>query len=92
MFHRTSPSTIDQVLPRLAHVHAKFFGIDEHGEEPTIPYADILTRLRDGGFAGALCSEYLSWQAADETDSFDQVRAHHAMMRRLWAAETGALA
>jgi sugar phosphate isomerase/epimerase len=87
MFHRTDVDTIDQVLPHLAHVHAKFFGIDEHGEEPTIPYEAILGRLRDGGFAGALSSEYLSWRAADETDSFEQVRAHHAMMRRLWTAE-----
>jgi Xylose isomerase-like TIM barrel len=88
MFHRTDPATIDQVLPHLAHVHAKFFGIDEHGEEPTIPYEAILGRLRDGGFSGALSSEYLSWRQAHETDSFDQVRAHHAMMRRLWAAES----
>jgi sugar phosphate isomerase/epimerase len=87
MFHRTAPETIDQVLPHLAHVHAKFFGIDEHGDEPTIPYAEILSRLRDGGFTGALSSEYLSWRDADETDSFEQVRAHHAMMRRLWTAE-----
>lgn len=88
MFHRTDPATIDQVLPHLAHVHAKFFGIDEHGEEPTIPYDAILGRLRDGGFAGALSSEYLSWRQAHETDSVEQVRAHHAMMRRLWAAES----
>jgi sugar phosphate isomerase/epimerase len=87
MFHRTDVSTIDQVLPHLAHVHAKFFGIDEQREEPTIPYADILPRLRDGGFTGALSSEYLSWRQAHETDSFDQVAAHHAMMRRLWGAE-----
>jgi sugar phosphate isomerase/epimerase len=86
MFHRTDPSTIDQVLPHLAHVHAKFFGIDEHGEEPTIPYDTILARLREGGFAGALSSEYVSWRQAHETDSFDQVAAHHAMMRRHWTA------
>jgi sugar phosphate isomerase/epimerase len=89
MFHRTDPSTVDQVLPHLAHVHTKFFGIDEHGEEPTIPYDAILARLRDGGFSGALSSEYLSWRAAHETDSFDQVLAHHAMMRRLWTAGSG---
>jgi sugar phosphate isomerase/epimerase len=87
MFHRTAPEAIDQVLPHLAHVHAKFFGIDAHGEEPTIPYGEILGRLRDGGFTGVLSSEYLSWRDAQETDSFEQVRAHHAMMRRLWTAE-----
>jgi sugar phosphate isomerase/epimerase len=86
MFHRTDPATIDQVLPHLAHVHAKFFGIDERGEEPTIPYDAILPRLRDGGFTGALSSEYLSWRQAHETDSFDQVAAHHSMIRRLWGA------
>jgi sugar phosphate isomerase/epimerase len=89
MFHRTEPATIDQVLPHLAHVHAKFFGIDADGEEPTIPYEAILGRLRKGGYTGALSSEYLSWRAADETDSFEQVRAHHAMMRRLWATAAG---
>jgi sugar phosphate isomerase/epimerase len=92
MFHRTDPSTIDPTLPHLAHVHAKFFGIDDHGEEPTIPYDLVLARLRDGGYEAALSSEYLSWRAAGETDSFDQVRAHHAMMRRLWAAGTEAVA
>jgi sugar phosphate isomerase/epimerase len=84
MFHRTEVESIDAVLPHLAHVHAKFFGMVD-GEEPAIPYADILARLRDGGFDGALSSEYLSWRAADETDSFDQVQAQHAMMRRHWA-------
>jgi sugar phosphate isomerase/epimerase len=91
MFHRTDPSTIDQVLAHLAHVHAKFFGIDEHGEEPTIPYDAILARLRDGGFTGALSSEYLSWRQADETDSYDQVARHHAMMSRLWGAASEAV-
>src|SRR4051794_19879886 len=49
MFGRTSVDSVDDVLPHLAHVHAKFFEIVD-GEEPTIPYDALLARLRDGGY------------------------------------------
>jgi sugar phosphate isomerase/epimerase len=79
MFRRAAPETLDAVIPWLAHVHAKFFGII-NGEEPAIPYADILRRL--ARYDGALVSEYAAL-AANGNDSLAEVRAHQAMLRRL---------
>ncbi len=84
MFLRTEPATLRAVLPHLAHVHGKFFGIDASGQEPCIPYGEILAILRDGGYAGAIASEYLTFKPLTELDSAQQVRAHHQMIRRLW--------
>jgi hypothetical protein len=84
MFVRTAPETLDAVLPHLAHVHAKFFGIVD-GEEPAIPYAEILERL--AGYDGALVSEY-SGLHPTATDSLTQVRAHQDMLRRLMCSRS----
>ncbi len=86
MFLRTEPATLHAVLPHLVHVHAKFFGIDASGDEPCIPYAEILAILRGAGYAGAIASEYLTFKPLAELDSARQVRAHHQMIRRLWEA------
>ncbi len=86
MFLRTSPDTLRLVLPHLVHVHGKFFGIDADGEEPCVPYPEILGALRHGGYTGAIASEYLTWKPLTDLDAVAQVAAHHRMVRRHWGA------
>jgi sugar phosphate isomerase/epimerase len=86
MFLRTSPDTLPLVLPYLVHVHGKFFGLDADGEEPCIPYPEILGVLREGGYTGAIASEYLTWTPLSQLDAITQVAAHHRMVRRHWGA------
>jgi sugar phosphate isomerase/epimerase len=89
MFHRNPVADLELVLPYLAHVHAKFFGIDGSGAEPAIDYPAVVAALRSGGYRGVVSSEYISWAPAGALDSFEQVAAHHAMIRALWASPVG---
>ena len=43
------------------HVHGKFFGIDENGEEPSVPVRDLVRLLVENGYNGAISSEYEGW-------------------------------
>ena len=86
MFHRHPVADLELVLPYLAHVHGKFFHIDGSGTEQAIDYPAAVAALRAGGYEGVVSSEYISWAPADALDSFEQVAAHHQMVRTLWAA------
>lgn len=39
-------------------VHGKFFEVTDDLEEYSIPYAEVVRALRDGGFHGYIVSEY----------------------------------
>ena len=43
------PARVDDwlaIAPWIKHVHGKFFGIDENGEEPSVPVRDLVTPAR----------------------------------------------
>ena len=86
MFHRNPVADLELVMPYLAHVHGKFFGIDACGAEPAIDYPSVVAALRRGGYEGIVSSEYISWAPAAALDSLDQVAAHHRMLRTVWQA------
>jgi sugar phosphate isomerase/epimerase len=86
MFHRNPVADLELVMPFLAHVHGKFFGIDAAGAEPAIDYPAVVAALRRKGYGGVISSEYISWAPAGALDSFDQVAAHHRMLRTMWEA------
>jgi sugar phosphate isomerase/epimerase len=86
MFHRNPAADLELVMPYLAHVHGKFFGVDACGAEPAIDYPSVVAALRRGGYEGIVSSEYISWAPAGALDSLDQVAAHHRMLRTMWQA------
>ncbi|MGN7950343.1 sugar phosphate isomerase/epimerase family protein [Microbacterium sp. 22215] len=58
------PAPIDgwrEIMPWIRHVHGKFFGIDETGEEPSVPVRDLIALLVESGYNGAISSEYEGW-------------------------------
>ncbi|MFD1715444.1 sugar phosphate isomerase/epimerase family protein [Amnibacterium flavum] len=80
------PRRLLDYMPFIHHVHAKFYDIDESGEEYSIPYGEIISVLKEGGYDGYLSSEYEGnrhIQDAFEVDSVEQVRRHQEMMARL---------
>ena len=66
------------------HVHAKFYDIDEHGDEPAIDYAAIVGEFVRGGYSGFFSSEWEGHAFADlgEADPVDLVRKQHDLIRR----------
>lgn len=76
------PHMWTEIMPRVVHVHGKFFDIDEDGNEPSVPYADLMRVFADAGYEGTISSEWegSSWAAAP--DGFAMVSRHQALMRR----------
>lgn len=84
MFGRENPDDWRELLPRVRHVHGKFYDIDDDLVSPSIDYG---TLMRIFGEAEATFSMSSEWEGhayvdADEQDAFDMVTRHHAMCRR----------
>ncbi|WP_196804079.1 TIM barrel protein [Marmoricola sp. URHB0036] len=70
-----------EILPWVRHVHGKFFGIDERGEEPSVPVRALVAQLVEEGYDGAISSEYEGWHWNYWDDAFDIVTAEQAVQR-----------
>src|SRR3954465_7798149 len=71
-------------LPQIVHVHAKFYDIDEHGDEPAIDYPELVRVFVEGGYAGFFSSEWEGHAFADlgQADPIDPARRQHHLIRR----------
>ncbi len=72
-------------VPHIFNVHGKFYEMDENCVEASIPYREVLEVLVEGGYEGYIDSEYEGQRLTQDafvTDSCEQVRRHHVMMRR----------
>ncbi|MDS2173430.1 sugar phosphate isomerase/epimerase [Nesterenkonia sp. CL21] len=70
-----------EIMPWIRHVHGKFFGIDDHGEEPSVPVRDLISQLVENGYSGAVSSEYEGWHWNDWQSPFDIIRDEQALQR-----------
>lgn len=72
------------IMPRIFHVHTKFYDIDDDGNEPAMDVPRIIRQFVDGGYRGYLSSEWEGHAFADlgEADPIDLVRKQHALIRR----------
>ena len=78
------PARVDdwrEIMPWIRHVHGKFFGIDEHGEEPSVPVRELVTLLVENGYSGAVSSEYEGWHWNSWQSPFDIIRGEQAVQR-----------
>ncbi|GAA1061501.1 sugar phosphate isomerase/epimerase family protein [Agromyces bracchium] len=72
------------IMPQTFHVHAKFYDIDEHGDEPAMDIPRIVRQFVVGGYRGYLSSEWEGHAFSDlgEADPIDLVQKQHVLMRR----------
>jgi len=84
-FGRQDPKAWLALVPYVAHAHAKFWELDDSGDEPTVRNAELLAVLRDGGYSGVVCSEWggNAWVEAEDVDAFELTRRHLALLRDL---------
>ena len=78
------PARVDdwlEIMPWIRHVHGKFFGIDENGEEPSVPVRDLIALLVEHGYSGAISSEYEGWHWNHWQSPFDIIRGEQAVQR-----------
>lgn len=88
----TNPSALLQHIPRIFHIHAKFYEMLDSYTEYSIPFEEIIPVLIKGGYNGYLSSEYEGnrhIQDVYEVDSVEQVRRQQEMFRRLLGEEAG---
>jgi len=81
-----NPKWLLPYIPRMLHIHAKFYEMTSDCVEPSIPYDEIVPILVKGGYQGYLSSEYEGQrhiQDLGEVDSVEQVRRQHAMFKKL---------
>jgi sugar phosphate isomerase/epimerase len=77
-----SPEKWAEIIPKVVHVHGKFFDIDEQGEEPSIDYGALMRVFAQSGYSGTISSEWEGSGWASEPDGFAMVTAHQRMLRR----------
>jgi len=72
------------IMPQIFHVHAKFYDINEAGDEPAMDIPRIVRQFVKGGYKGYLSSEWEGHAFSDlgESDPIDLVKKQHALMRR----------
>ena len=78
------PARVDdwlEIMPWIRHVHGKFFGIDEDGEEPSVPVRDLIRLLVENGYNGAISSEYEGWHWNNWQSAFEIVAGEQAVQR-----------
>jgi len=72
-----------EIIPQTVHLHGKFYGFDENGDEPSIDYAAILKVFYEGGYRGYVSSEYEGTAFTDEFTGFEMVQKHHALCKKI---------
>jgi sugar phosphate isomerase/epimerase len=72
------------IMPQILHVHAKFYDIDENGDEPAIDYPALVRTFVDGGYRGYWSSEWEGHAFAElgDVDPLLLVRRQHDLIRR----------
>jgi sugar phosphate isomerase/epimerase len=83
MHGRMDPRAWEELMPRVVHVHGKFYGIDEDGDEPSIDHETIMDVLVRAGYTGSISSEWEGHAYTDAMDGYEVCRAHHDLCRRL---------
>jgi len=88
LFGRQDPRDWAEIGRWIVHVHGKFFEIDESGNEPAVPYPELVQMLVDVGYDGFVSSEWEGWHWIEGRDGFAEIEKHHALLRRLIADAT----
>jgi sugar phosphate isomerase/epimerase len=89
MHGHVPPREWADIMPRIVHVHAKFYDIDDQGDEPAIDYSELVRVFVEGGYSGFFSSEWEGHAFADldEADPVDLIRKQHALIRQAITAE-----
>jgi len=85
MFGRMPVEQLAELLPYTKHIHGKFYGVDASGNEPSLPYPELMALLKREGYQGTISAEWEGHAFTEEPIGFEQVRAWKAMCERLLA-------
>jgi sugar phosphate isomerase/epimerase len=83
MHGRMDPARWAELMPRVVHVHGKFYWIDEDGNEPSIDHETIMRVLVEAGYTGSISTEWEGHAYTDAASGYDMCRGHQDLCRRL---------
>ena len=83
MHGRMDPRRWEEIMPQVVHVHGKFYGIDEQGDEPSIDHETIMDVLVQAGYTCYISSEWEGHAYTDAVSGYDMCRGHQDLCRRL---------
>ena len=66
-------------------MQAKFFAVGPDGVEPCVPYRELVSILRDAGYAGRVHSEFEGFLWSDDLDALEQVAWQQRHLTELWS-------
>jgi len=89
LFGKQDPRDWAEIGEWIVHVHGKFFEIDDTGNEPAVPYPELVQTLVDVGYDGFISSEWEGWHWIEGRDGFAEIERHHALLRRLIGEASG---
>ncbi|HVB33460.1 MAG TPA: TIM barrel protein [Patescibacteria group bacterium] len=81
-FGHSDPQSLNRIMPHIVHIHGKFFGIDQSGTESAVRFPEIVSVLKNGGYAGSISCEYEGHHWTGERDVLEQIRALQALIVR----------
>ncbi|MFF0911629.1 DUF6379 domain-containing protein [Microbacterium enclense] len=83
MHGHVDPREWADIMPQILHVHAKFYDIDDDGQEPAIDYPELVRVFVEGGYRGFWSSEWEGHAFAElgEVDPLLLVRRQHDLIR-----------
>jgi sugar phosphate isomerase/epimerase len=89
MFARNDPRRWLEIMPRVIHVHAKFYELEADGTDASVPHHELFDVLRESGYEGFVSSEWEAhaWADLEDADGFEMVRRHQELYRQLLAQE-----
>jgi hypothetical protein len=89
MFARNDPRRWLEIMPRVIHVHAKFYELEADGSDASVPHHELFDVLLAGGYDGFVSSEWEAhaWADLEDADGFEMVRRHQELYRNLLAQQ-----
>jgi len=89
MFARNDPRQWLEIMPRVVHVHAKFYELEADGTDASVPHHELFDVLREGNYQGFVSSEWEAhaWADLEDADGFEMVRRHQELYRTLLAQQ-----
>ncbi|WP_285136542.1 DUF6379 domain-containing protein [Microbacterium sp. lyk4-40-TSB-66] len=93
MHGHVDPREWADIMPQILHVHAKFYDIDDSGQEPAIDYPELVRVFVEGGYRGFWSSEWEGHAFAElgDVDPLLLVRRQHDLIRASMRAVTAAV-
>jgi sugar phosphate isomerase/epimerase len=87
MFGNMPVDGLRELIPYTRHIHGKFYHVTPEGNEPSIPYPDLMNLLKEEGYAGTISAEWEGHAFTEEMIGFQEVQAWQSMCRRLFSDE-----